>query len=63
MADSQMIIKKDFTATFLLHLVMPHASAPADDRLLVAPVRQRQNPSLSGKTLVADVVNKAVYLL
>jgi hypothetical protein len=42
---------------------MPLASAPADERLLVAPVRQRQDPSLAGQAPVADVVDETIHLL
>src|SRR4029078_7614647 len=63
LADPQVVIEKYVGAAFLLDLVMPHAGAPADDRLLVAPIRQRQDPSLAGQAPVADVVDEAVDLL
>src|SRR5215831_9679559 len=62
LADAQMVVLKDLEAAPLLHGMMPSMGAPADKRLLVAPVRQRENPSLTGKAAIADVVDKSVDL-
>src|ERR1700746_1215016 len=37
--------------------------APADQRLLGVPARQRQNPAVTGQAVIADVVDEAVDLL
>jgi uncharacterized protein YeaO (DUF488 family) len=57
-ADAQVVVCEDFVAGLLLDLVM----APADERLLVPPVRKRKDPALAGQALVADVVDEALDL-
>jgi hypothetical protein len=42
---------------------MAPAGAPADERLLVPPVRKRKDPALAGQAPVADVVDEALDLL
>ena len=63
LADAQVVVSKDFVASLLLDLVMAHAGAPADERLLVPPVRKRKDPALAGQAFVADIVNETVDLL
>ncbi|WP_442868815.1 hypothetical protein [Bradyrhizobium sp. CCBAU 21362] len=53
--------KRDPNAA-LMHRVIA-AGAPADERLLVPPVRKRKDPVLAGQALVADVVDEAFDLL
>jgi hypothetical protein len=57
------IVCKDFVAALLLNLLMAPARAPADERLLVPPVRKGKDPALADQALVADVVDEALYLL
>ncbi len=63
LADPQVVVGEDLAATLLLHLMMLHGRAPSDDRLLVAPSRQRQDPTFADQALVADVVDETVDLL
>src|SRR4051812_1739552 len=63
LADAQVVVCEDFVAALLLDFVMAHAGAPADERLLVPPVRKRKDPALAGQALVPDVVDEAFDLL
>jgi hypothetical protein len=57
------VVREDFVAALLLNLVMAPARAPADERLLVPPVRKGKDPALADQALVADVVDEALDLL
>jgi hypothetical protein len=57
------VVSEDFVAALLLDFVMAHAGTPADERLLVPPVRKRKDPALAGQALVADIVDEALFLL
>ena len=57
LADAQMVVGEDLGATLRLRLVVDRERAPADERLLVAPGRQRQDPALraaTAETLIVD---------
>src|ERR1043165_3818953 len=58
-----MIIEKDIRSAFFLHHVVPRLGPPAHQRLLVAPARQRQQPSVAAQAAVADVVDESVDCL
>jgi hypothetical protein len=45
------VVCEDLVAALLLDLVMAHVGAPADERLLVLPVRKRKDPALAGRLL------------
>src|SRR5579862_4564510 len=58
-----MIIEQNFGAALFLHHVVPGGRAPTHYRLFITPTRQRQNPAVAGKALVANVVDKTAHLL
>jgi hypothetical protein len=47
------VVCEDFVAALLLDLMMGPAGAPADERLLVPPVRKRKDPARAGQALVS----------
>jgi hypothetical protein len=57
------IVEEDFFPAFLLDLVMLRLGAPADQCLLIVPVREGEDPSLAGEALVPDVVDEALHPL
>src|SRR5215471_18890663 len=63
LANAQVVVREDFIAALLLDLVMAPARAPADERLLVPPVRKGKDPALADQALVAYVVDEALDLL
>src|SRR5690349_23143284 len=45
LTDAQVVVCEDFIAALLLNLMVAPAGAPADERLLVPPVRKRKEPA------------------
>src|SRR5262245_57531472 len=60
LADPQMVIAQDLAASPILGPVMFRLRAPAHQRLLVAPGREREQPALTRETPVTDVVDESV---
>src|SRR3954470_8200010 len=58
LTHSQVVIAEDLGAALLLHGVMSGMGAPADQSLLVAPARERQDPAFPGEALIPDVIDE-----
>ena len=63
LADAQVVVVDDLVAPALLRVVVTRDGAPAHERLLVAPARQRQQPARARQAVVADIIDKAVDAL
>src|SRR4051812_31605579 len=47
LSDPEVVVGEDFVAALLLDFVVAHVGAPADQRLLIPPVREREYPPFS----------------
>src|SRR5262249_43917058 len=63
LADPQVVVEEDLLAPLALHFMMKCLRAPAHERLLVAPAREREQPPLARQAAVAHVVDEAVDTL
>jgi hypothetical protein len=58
-----MVVEQNLGSALLLHDVVSHGGAPADDGFFIAPTGQRKNPAFARQALIADVVDEPVDLL
>jgi hypothetical protein len=63
LADPQVVVLENLEPALFLHLVVHAERAPADDRLLVAPSRERQDATFGALADEALIVDEAVDLL
>ena len=57
-----MIIGQEVCSTHFLSAVVIGVNAPADERLFVAPDREREDPSISREASIADIFDVSDYL-
>ena len=63
LADPQMIVEQDNRTALLLRVMVDGLGPPANQRLLVAPARERQDPARARETPVADVFKNQRFRL
>ncbi len=49
LSNAQMVIRQHVAPSALLHVVVTHLRPPSNQRFFVAPVRQREDPTIAGE--------------
>src|SRR6185437_10459642 len=56
----EVVIREDAGSALALDNVVPRMGAPAHERFLVTPARQRQDPAFAGQAAIAHVLDETV---